>query len=81
VDGFARRPQIQERLTSQIADAIMKHLEARGALVVVESEHLCMKIRGAAKPNSVMVTSAVRGVFRTNAAARSEAMSLLGKSA
>jgi GTP cyclohydrolase I len=78
VDAFARRPQVQERLTGQIADAIMTHLNARGALVVVESEHFCMKIRGVNKANSVMVTSAVRGHFKTNAAARAEAMALLG---
>jgi GTP cyclohydrolase IA len=79
VDAFARRPQVQERLTAQIADALMTHLNARGALVVVESEHFCMKIRGVNKPNSVMVTSAVRGHFKTDAAARAEAMALLGK--
>lgn len=79
VDAFARRPQVQERLTSQIADALMANLNARGALVVIESEHFCMKIRGVSKPNSVMVTSAVRGHFKTNPAARAEAMALLGK--
>ena len=77
VDAFARRPQIQERLTSQVADALMTHLRARGAMVVVESEHLCMKVRGVNKPNGVMVTSAVRGIFRTDAAARAEALTLL----
>ncbi len=77
VDAFARRPQIQERLTCQIADAIMDHLNAKGALVVIESEHLCMKIRGVSKPNSKMVTSAVRGHFKSNAAARAEAMALI----
>lgn len=79
VDAYARRPQVQERLTSQIADALMTHLNARGALVVIEAEHFCMKIRGVNKPNSVMVTSAVRGHFKTNAAARAEAMALIGK--
>ncbi len=79
VDAFARRPQVQERLTAQIADALMTHLRARGALVVIESEHFCMKIRGVNKPNSVMVTSAVRGHFKTNAAARAEAMALIAK--
>lgn len=79
VDAYARRPQVQERLTAQIADALMTHLNARGALVVVEAEHFCMKIRGVNKPNSVMVTSAVRGHFKLNAAARAEAMALLGK--
>lgn len=77
VDAFARRPQVQERLTAQIADALMTHLNARGAVVVIESEHFCMKIRGVNKPNSVMVTSAVRGHFKTNTAARAEAMTLL----
>lgn len=77
VEGFARRPQIQERLTSQIADTLMTELGAKGALVVVEAEHMCMKIRGVNQAESSMVTSAVRGVFMTNAAARSEAMALL----
>lgn len=77
VDAFARRPQVQERLTTQVADALMEHLGARGAMVVIESEHFCMKIRGVNKPNSKMVTSAVRGVFKTDAAARAEAMALL----
>lgn len=79
VDAFARRPQVQERLTSQIADALMTHLKARGALVVIESEHFCMKIRGVSKPNSVMVTSAVRGHFKTHPGARAEAMALIAK--
>lgn len=79
VDAFARRPQVQERLTSQIADAVMTHLNARGALVVIESEHLCMKIRGVNKPNSVMVTSAVRGHFKTHPGARAEAMALIAR--
>jgi GTP cyclohydrolase I len=77
VDAFARRPQVQERLTAQIADAIMQHLKPQGALVVIESEHLCMKVRGVNKPNSVMVTSAVRGIFKTDSAARSEALALI----
>lgn len=79
VDAYARRPQVQERLTAQVADALMTHLHARGALVVVEAEHFCMKIRGVNKPNSVMVTSAIRGHFKTDAAARAEAMALIGK--
>lgn len=79
VDAFARRPQVQERLTSQIADALMTHLKARGALVVIESEHFCMKIRGVSKPNSVMVTSAVRGHFKNHPGARAEAMALIAK--
>jgi GTP cyclohydrolase I len=77
VDAFARRPQVQERMTSQIADALMEHLAPQGAVVVVEAEHLCMKMRGVQKPNGVMVTSAVRGIFKENAAARSEVMSLI----
>lgn len=77
VDAFARRPQVQERLTAQIADAIMQHLKPHGALVVIESEHLCMKVRGVNQPNSVMVTSAVRGIFKTDSAARSEALALI----
>ena len=77
VDAFARRPQVQERMTCQIADALMRHLDAKGAVVVVEAEHMCMKMRGVQKPNGVMVTSAVRGVFKENAAARSEVMSLI----
>jgi GTP cyclohydrolase I len=77
VDTFARRPQLQEQLTTQVADAIMQHLDARGALVVIEAEHLCMKIRGVQKPNASMVTSAVRGVFKDNPSTRAEAFSLL----
>jgi GTP cyclohydrolase I len=76
VDLFARRPQVQERLTAQIADAIMEVLKPGGALVVVECEHLCMSMRGVRKPGSRTVTSAVRGQLR-NAATRSEAMSLI----
>lgn len=68
-----------ERLTSQIADALMTHLNARGALVVIESEHFCMKIRGVNKPNSVMVTSAVRGHFKTHPSARAEAMAVVAR--
>jgi GTP cyclohydrolase I len=77
VDTFARRPQLQEQLTTQIADALMQHLDARGALVVVEAEHLCMKIRGVQKANASMVTSAVRGVFKDNTTTRAEAFALL----
>lgn len=77
VDAYARRPQIQERMTCQIADAIVQHLDPRGVAVVVEAEHLCMKMRGVQKPSGVMVTSAVRGVFRNDAAARAEVMSLI----
>jgi GTP cyclohydrolase IA len=76
-DMFARRPQVQERLTVQIADALEKLLEPRGALVVVQAEHLCMSMRGVRKPGTTTVTSAVRGLFRTNAATRYEAMRLI----
>ena len=76
VDGYARRPQVQERLTRQIADALVERLECRGVLVVVEAEHLCMSMRGVRKPGSNTVTSAVRGIMR-NAATRAEAMSLV----
>jgi GTP cyclohydrolase I len=77
VDGFARRPQVQERLTTQIADALMTELEPDGVFVVIEAEHLCMSMRGVKKPGSLTVTSAVRGLFKTNAATRAEAMSLI----
>src|SRR3954454_10270666 len=76
VDVYAKRPQVQERLTTQIADALMDILEARGAIVVVEAEHLCMTMRGVRKPGSKTVTSAVRGSMH-NAATRAEAMSLI----
>jgi GTP cyclohydrolase IA len=80
VEVYARRPQVQERMTSQIADALAEGLKPRGVLVVIEAEHLCMAMRGVRKPGAVTVTSAVRGIFRENAATRSEAMSLvLGK--
>lgn len=77
VDGYARRPQVQERLTTQVADAIDEVLAPRGVLVVVEAEHLCMSMRGVRKPGASTVTSAVRGLFRTDAAARAEAMRFL----
>ncbi|RNI21697.1 GTP cyclohydrolase I FolE [Flexivirga caeni] len=76
VDVFAKRPQVQERLTTQIADALVDHLHARGVLVVVECEHLCMSMRGVRKPGALTITSAVRGQL-TNAATRAEAMSLI----
>jgi GTP cyclohydrolase IA len=78
VDGLARRPQVQERLTAQIADAMVERLEPRGALVVIEAEHLCMSMRGVRKPGAVTVTSAVRGMFRNSMSTRMEAMNLLG---
>jgi len=77
VDVYARRPQVQERMTSQIADALMRVLEPRGALVVIEAEHLCMSMRGVRKPGAKTVTSAVRGCIRDSARTRAEAMSLL----
>ena len=76
VESFARRPQVQERLTSQIADALVEHLAPLGAIVVLECEHLCMTIRGAQKPNARTITTAVRGELRESAA-RAEAMSLI----
>ena len=77
VDLYARRPQVQERLTSQVADAVAERLRPRGVIVVIEAEHLCMAMRGIRKPGSRTVTSAVRGIFRTSQATRSEAMSLV----
>ncbi|GAB4276760.1 MAG: GTP cyclohydrolase I FolE [Coriobacteriia bacterium] len=77
VDVFARRPQVQERMTSQIADTIDEHLQPSGVMVVIEAEHLCMSMRGAQKPGSITTTSAVRGSFERSLATRSEAMSLI----
>lgn len=77
VDLYAKRPQVQERLTSQIADALMKKLDPRGVIVVVEAEHLCMAMRGVRKPGAVTTTSAVRGLFKTSAASRAEALDLI----
>ena len=79
VDGFAKRPQVQERLTRQVADAIEEHLQPRGVLVVVEAEHLCMSMRGVRKAGSSTVTSSVTGIFRANVATRAEAMRFLGQ--
>jgi GTP cyclohydrolase I len=79
VETFARRPQVQERLTTQIADAIEEALNPRGVLVVIEAEHLCMSMRGVQKPGSQTVTSAVRGMFRANEATRAEAMNLISR--
>ena len=76
VDVYARRPQVQERLTTQIVDSLMEILEARGAIVVIEAEHLCMAMRGVRKPGARTVTSAVRGCMK-DAATRAEAMSLI----
>jgi GTP cyclohydrolase IA len=77
VEVYARRPQVQERMTSQIADALADVLKPRGVLVVIEAEHLCMAMRGIRKPGAITVTSAVRGIFRDNPATRAEAMSLV----
>jgi GTP cyclohydrolase I len=77
VDVYARRPQVQERLTSQIADALMRILEPRGAIVVIEAEHLCMTMRGVRRPGARTVTSAVRGILLREPATRAEAMSLI----
>lgn len=77
VESFARRPQLQERLTCEIADLIMTRLNASGAAVIIEATHTCMTIRGVKKPGSVMVTSAMHGLFRTNLATRTEAINLL----
>ncbi|MDH6118222.1 GTP cyclohydrolase I FolE [Kitasatospora sp. GAS204B] len=76
VDVFARRPQVQERLTSQVADSLMRILEPRGAIVVIECEHMCMSMRGIRKPGAKTITSAVRGQLR-DPATRNEAMSLI----
>jgi len=80
VDGFAKRPQVQERLTSQVADALVERLHPQGALVVIEAEHLCMSMRGVRKPGAITVTSAVRGAFRDSMPTRMEAMNLIGVS-
>ncbi|MEO2113070.1 MAG: GTP cyclohydrolase I FolE [Acidimicrobiales bacterium] len=74
VDGYSKRPQVQERLTSQVASAIQRTLDPQGTLVVLEAEHLCMSMRGVAKPGSTTVTSAVHGVFRAEVSTRLEAM-------
>lgn len=77
VDVFARRPQVQERLTSQVADTLIEQLHPRGVIVVIEAEHLCMSMRGVKKPGSKTTTSAVRGAFKSNSATRTEALSLI----
>jgi GTP cyclohydrolase IA len=79
VDGYAKRPQVQERLTTQIADAMMEALEPLGVFVVIEAEHFCMSMRGIKKPGSLTITSAVRGLFKDNPATRAEAMSFVGQ--
>ncbi|MEP7179412.1 MAG: GTP cyclohydrolase I FolE [Pseudonocardiales bacterium] len=77
VDLYARRPQVQERLTSQVADAVMRRLEPQGVIVVVAAEHLCMAMRGVRKPGALTVTSAVRGIFKSDQRTRAEALSLI----
>lgn len=77
VDLYAKRPQVQERLTAQVADAVERKLKPRGVIVVIEAEHLCMGMRGVRKPGSVTTTSAVRGLFKTNNASRAEALNLI----
>lgn len=77
IESFSRRPQLQERLTTQIADTIERALDARGVLVVIEAEHMCMTIRGVKKPGAKTLTSAVRGILESNASTRAEAFSLI----
>ncbi|MCX7703340.1 MAG: GTP cyclohydrolase I FolE [Planctomycetota bacterium] len=78
IEACAARPQVQERMTTQIANALMRKLKPKGVMVVVEAEHLCMTMRGVRKPGSKMVTSVVRGIFRENEKTRLEALSLIG---
>jgi GTP cyclohydrolase I len=78
VDGYAKRPQVQERLTTQIADALVTALAPRGAFVMIEAEHLCMSMRGVRKPGTLTVTSAVRGLFKDSPSTRAEVMAMLG---
>jgi len=77
IEAMAHRPQVQERLTNQVADLLMNRLDAKGCAVIIEASHTCMTIRGVKKPGAVMVTSAMRGTFRANMATRTEAMRLL----
>jgi GTP cyclohydrolase I len=79
VEIFAKRPQVQERLTAQLADMIMKKLKPKGAMVIVDAEHLCLSMRGVKKPNAKTVTSAVRGIFRTKESTRIEFLELIKK--
>jgi len=80
VDGYSKRPQVQERLTSQVADALVATLAPKGVIVVIEAEHLCMSMRGVRKPGSSTVTSCVRGLFRSDMSSRMEAMRLMSAS-
>lgn len=77
VDLYAKRPQVQERLTAQVADAVMRKLKPRGVIVVIEAEHLCMAMRGVRKAGAITTTSAVRGLFKTSNASRAEALDLI----
>ena len=79
VEGYARRPQLQEQLTAQVADALYENLGSRGSIVVIEAEHLCMTARGVQKPGSITVTSAVRGIYEEDAALRAETMALISR--
>ena len=79
VDVYAKRPQVQERLTTQVADSLVEILEARGAIVVMDAEHLCMTMRGVKKPGARTVTSAVRGLMLTSATTRAEAMAIINR--
>jgi len=79
IEGYARRPQVQERLTSQVADAMVRVLDPKGVMVVIEAEHLCMAMRGVKKAGTTTVTSAVRGLFRTNVSTRQEAMRFINR--
>jgi GTP cyclohydrolase I len=81
VEGYARRPQVQERLTMQIADALMDELHPTGAVCVIEAVHTCMTMRGVRKPGSVMVTSALRGIFKDNHSSRAEVLALISGNA
>jgi GTP cyclohydrolase I len=81
VELYARRPQVQERLTSQVADAVQRRLNPRGVIVVVEAEHLCMAMRGVRKPGTATITSAVRGIFKDDPRTRAEALSLIRSTA
>jgi GTP cyclohydrolase I len=80
VEEVSRRPQVQERMTHQIADLLSESLDAKGVVVVIEAEHTCMTIRGIRKPGSLTVTSAVRGLFKSNESSRAEAMALINRS-
>ncbi|GAB4389843.1 MAG: GTP cyclohydrolase I FolE [Thermodesulfovibrionales bacterium] len=79
LEHFAKRPQVQERLTSQLADMIMENIKPKGAMVIIDADHLCMSMRGIRKPGSRTVTSAVRGIFRSKASTREEMLALIRK--